>query len=209
MLLVVIAVAPLCGCAGTHGRTDEMRLTARPTRTIEIELLALDLDTCGRCTGTERNLEGAVAAVSDLFREAGTEVRVTRRVIRSAEEAIRHRLVSSPTIRLDGRDIALELRESDCGDCGDLCGCAGGVDCRVWVWQGREYTEAPRAMIIDALLGAYGAPAVEPARVAAYRLPENLRAFFAARAAGAAATAGACCGGDASCCAPVEPSPGR
>jgi hypothetical protein len=185
---------------------DDMNTAANPARTLEIELLALDLDTCGRCTRTDRNLDEAVDAVSRVFEEAGAEVRVTRRVIRSAEEAERHRLVSSPTIRLDGRDISLELRESSCGDCDELCGCEGGVDCRVWVWQGREHLEAPRAMIIDALLRAYGAspsPVAPPPQ--AYRLPENLRAFFEARkprkARGGAAS-GACCGGEPGCCVP-------
>ena len=186
-----------------------MNTATTPSRTIEIELLALDLDTCGRCTRTDRNLEAALDAVSRVFREAGAEVRVSKRVIRSAEEAVRHRFVSSPTIRLDGRDIALELRESDCADCGELCGCADpsggpGVDCRVWIWQGREFLEAPKAMIIDALLTAYGVPPVAPATPDEYRLPENLRAFFEARRGTPGETPKSCCSGDTSCCEPVS-----
>jgi hypothetical protein len=152
-----------------------------PTRTIEIELLALDLDTCGRCTGTDRNLEEALASVADVIRETGAAVNVTKRVIATAPDAERFRFVSSPTIRIDGQDIALELRESSCKDCGDLCGCQGGVDCRVWVWQGKEYLEAPKPMIVDAVLRTYAAP---PTSVPSepYRMPENLRTYFAAAA---------------------------
>jgi len=208
-LFISLLLAPLCGCAGVHGRKTGMENPAIPSRTIEIELLALDLDTCGRCTRTDRNLDAALDAVSRVFREAGAEVRVSKHVIRSAEEAVRHRFVSSPTIRLDGRDIALELRESDCADCGELCGCASpsegavGVDCRVWVWQGREFLEAPKAMIVDALLSAYGAPTVAPVTPDGYRLPENLRAFFEARRAQPGEARKSCSGGDPGCCEPA------
>jgi hypothetical protein len=207
-LFIALAVAPLCGCAGAHERTTALTentnargAPAAPIRTLEIELLALDLDTCGRCTRTDRNLEDAIDSAAHLFREAGVEVRVAKRVIRSAEEAIRHRFASSPTIRIDGRDIALELRESSCGECGELCGGgAGSVDCRVWVWRGEEHLEAPRAMIVDAMLRAYGGGGSAPAGGSEFRLPENLAAFFAAAARMRTAGAG-CCEGAADCCA--------
>jgi hypothetical protein len=38
--------------------------------------------------------------------------------------------------------------------CGEACGCDGAIDCRVWVWQGQEHTQAPAAMIVDAWLHA-------------------------------------------------------
>lgn len=147
-------------------------------RMIEIELLALDLTTCGRCTGTARNLADAIDTVANVLRETGTGVRVTRHVVTSAEQAEQLRFAASPTIRVDGRDIALEFKQSSCKDCGDLCGCDGGVDCRVWIWNGQEHLEAPKGMLIDALLKAYAnGPAGRD--TAAYRLPENLRRFFA------------------------------
>ncbi len=172
-------------------------------RTIEIELLALDLETCGRCTGTDRNLEEAITSVASVLRETGAAVKVSKRVIATAPEAERFRFVSSPTIRVDGRDIAFELRESNCQDCGDLCGCAGGVDCRVWVWQGKEYLEAPKPMIVDAVLQAYAAPPTgRPA--GPYTMPENLRNYFAATAAkhSGSAAESECCDRSA-CCEPV------
>ncbi|MBX3374064.1 MAG: DUF2703 domain-containing protein [Phycisphaeraceae bacterium] len=172
------------------------------TRSLTIELLALDLDTCGRCTGTSANLDLAIAAVTDVLREADVEVDVRRTVVTSAAQAEQLQFESSPTIRINGRDIALELRESSCGDCGDLCGCEGQVDCRVWVWRGREHVEAPKAMIIDAILRAYGR-AWEPGPAgsrAAFRLPENLRAFFDARSRSSARAGRADCCDRATCC---------
>jgi hypothetical protein len=162
---------------------------ALPTRELVVELLALDLETCGRCVGSAASLDAGVAAVASLLQEAGVNVRVEKHVIRSADEAERHRFIASPTIRLNGRDIAVDLRESACGDCGTACGC--GVNCRVWTWCGEEYVEAPKPMIVDALLRAYadlGKPVADPAP---YRLPDNLRGFFAGRAA--KGTGGGCC----------------
>jgi hypothetical protein len=196
-ILMTVLMLLAAGCAGENRKGAAMDATVMPGRTVRIELLALDLKTCGRCTGTDRNLEEAIETVAGVFREAGASVEVVRHVVTSARQAERLRFVSSPTIRVDGRDIALELRESNCGDCGDICGCEGGVDCRVWVWQGREYTEAPKAMIVDALLRAYsGGPPAEEA--AAYELPENLRAYFAALSAKAEA-ASDCCDRTACC----------
>ncbi len=167
---------------------------AETPRRLTIELLALDLATCGRCTRTSANLDDAVGAVAGVLREAGIEVEVRRTVVTSAAQAERLRFESSPTIRVNGRDIALELRETRCADCGELCGCAGGVDCRVWVWQGREHQEAPRAMIVDALLRGYGGDWERaPGRPRPFRLPENLQRYFAARETAAPTTAGACC----------------
>lgn len=109
------------------------------------------------------------------------EVEVRKIVVASAAQAEQLRLESSPTIRINGRDIALDRRESNCGDCGDICGCEGQVDC--WVWQGMEHVEAPKALIIDAILRAYGqAWEPPPAPSKRFHLPENLRKFFAANA---------------------------
>lgn len=186
-----------------------LRADARPAapRTLTIELLAVDLSACGRCAGTSANLDAAVRTVASRLRDEGVAVVVRKLVVRTAAEAEAHRLTSSPTIRVDGRDIAGELRESGCGDCGELCGCDGGIDCRVWVWEGREHVEAPPAMIVDAILRAARAPTPSPAAVATapFRLPANLRRFFdgtARRADAARAGGGGACCGPSPCCGP-------
>jgi hypothetical protein len=102
---------------------------------------------------------------------------------------------------VNGKDIALDLRESACDDCGEICGSKGGVNCRVWAWRGREYLEAPKAMIVDALLKAYSDAESAPEPSAPYRMPENLRMFFLspARKQTTVAPVKACCDKD-SCC---------
>ncbi len=151
-----------------------------PTRRIAIDFLYLDLEVCTRCQGTDDTLDQAVAEVSGLLRSAGIEVVINKVNVNTAELAIQYEFVSSPTIRIDGRDIAVEVKENQCDSCGDLCG--DSVDCRIWTWQGVDYTQAPKAMIIDAILKAvYGAPAsIASDSKTPYVLPDNLKKFYEA-----------------------------
>ena len=115
------------------------------------------------------------------FEATGTEVSVRKIHITDEEQARTHRFLSSPTIRVDGRDIQLDVKESLCESCGDLCG--ADVDCHVWVYQGKEYTSPPNAMIADAILRAVygGHDGNGEVEAEAYDVPENLRKFFTAR----------------------------
>lgn len=175
------------------------------TRELEIELLALDLATCTRCTGTLENIEKALQAVRGAMEATGTTVVLRKTVIDSLEAAREHRFVSSPTIRVGGRDIVFETRESPCESCSDLCGCSEGTSCRVWSYQGAEHTEAPVGLVVEALLrelaGEGGGPAPTDDEI-----PDNLRRFFATRAEGDTASAGACCSPAelTSCCEPSD-----
>ena len=114
-----------------------------PTKRLGIELLVLDLTTCRRCLGADASLEAALDAVGDVLDAAGVDVTVEKILVSSAEQARALRFVSSPTIRVDGRDVALELRESSCGSEACTDGCGDHIACRVWVYRGQEYTEPP------------------------------------------------------------------
>jgi hypothetical protein len=162
-----------------------------------VELLALDLTACTRCVGSLANIEAAIAAVRPVLEATGASVTVSKRIIGSEEEARRHQFVSSPTIRVNGRDIALELLESPCQACTDLCGCAAGTSCRVWRYRGEEYPEAPVGLIIESVLRAVLAADDRPPRPAATdpEVPDNLRRFFQGKAARPPA---------APCCSPAE-----
>ena len=56
------------------------------------------------------------------------------------------------------------------------------MDCRVWVYKGKEYNVPPKAMIIDAILReVYGNTekiSDNEVNKKSYQLPENLRRFF-------------------------------
>lgn len=150
-------------------------------RTLTIEFLYLDLDACTRCRGTGRNLEEALNEVAQILQATGVQVNLQKIHVQSEEQALALGFVSSPTIRINGRDIQLDVRESLCESCGDLCG--EDVDCRVWVYQGKEYSVAPKGMIIEAILKhVYGGEMEVPAeREAPKELPDNLKRFFAAK----------------------------
>ncbi len=152
----------------------------QPKKLIVIDFLYLDTTVCGRCQDTEKALDKAVSSVAAVLSAAGYEVRVNKVNIATKELAIEYRFISSPTIRINGNDIAAELKESLCEDCGTLCG--DNVDCRVWVYNDVEYTAPPKELIVDAILREiYGTKRSEQ-RCEPYRLPENLESFFLAKA---------------------------
>lgn len=175
---------------------------------IEIEFLYLDLDVCTRCKGTDANLETALRTVQEVVQASGTDVTTRKMLVDSEETARKLKFVSSPAIRINGRDIALEFRETPCDSCAEACACDGGVDCRVWVYEGKEYTEAPVPLIVNALLSEIydGQSADRPASSRPFELSENLKHFFEAKAAKKAAES--CCAAEekTSCCESSEKS---
>jgi hypothetical protein len=145
---------------------------------IEIDFLYLDLSVCTRCQGTDNGLDEAVSEVSQILKATDVDVVVNKINVTSEKQAEALEFESSPTIRVNGRDIQLDVKESICESCGDLCG--DEVDCRVWVYHGKEYTVPPKAMIIEAILReVYGSSdKKQEMNKKDYRLPDNLRKFF-------------------------------
>ncbi|MCX7614289.1 MAG: DUF2703 domain-containing protein [Clostridiales bacterium] len=162
-----------CGCCGSSGCCENN--TAK--KKLLIDFLYLDLGICTRCQGTEKNLDEAVFEVSAVLKAAGYDVIVNKVHITSKELANRYRFVSSPTIRINGIDIDLELKETNCEECGDLCG--DTVDCRVWTYNGMEYTLPPKELIINAILKeVYSEKKAVKEDKNEYTLPNNLEVFF-------------------------------
>jgi glutaredoxin len=154
-------------------------------RRVVIDFLFLDLSVCPRCRETDRTLERAVSKVRRLLSETGTEVIVNKIHVQSEDQARELGFVSSPTIRVNGRDLQPQVRESRCEACATLSGAA--CDCRVWVYGGREFAALPEGMMIDAVLAAlYGSRGEEVAGpvTPVDKLPDNLRRFFAGKARG-------------------------
>lgn len=161
-----------CCCSGSDDCCTPKQHTAKK---FIIDFLYLDLSICTRCQGADKALDEAIADVSHVLKAAGYDVAVNKVNITTKELAIKYQFVSSPTIRVNGHDIDVDVKESRCESCGDLCG--DSVDCRVWTYQGVEYTEPPKALLINALLQeAYGAKR-QPLEQD-YVLPKNLENFF-------------------------------
>jgi len=169
---------PICGCEDQNNDAKKKKII--------IDFMYLDLSVCERCQGTEWSLEEAIDEVKRVLELTGTGVIVNKIHIDSEEKAIQYRFESSPTIRINGKDIQLETKESLCESCGDLCG--DEVDCRVWTYNGKEYNVPPKAMVIDAILreiynGSGGLSQTEEdvnKRQDNYKLPGNIKKFFAA-----------------------------
>ena len=147
-------------------------------RTLEVEFLYLDLNTCDRCKGADEMLEEALEEARKILGPTGVDVTLKKIHVRTEAQALRVGLVSSPTVRVMGRDAAIDVKESPCAGCSDLS--ATETTCRVWTWRGKEYSVPPKAMILDAILReAYLHPAGEAKPVPPLtELPENMKRFF-------------------------------
>jgi hypothetical protein len=175
---------------------------------VEIEFLYLDLGVRTRCRGTDANLQTALRIVQKVLQACGTDISMRKVLVDSEETARKFRLWSSPTIRMNGRDIALKFLETPCDSCARACACDGGLDCRVWAYEGEEYTEAPVPLIVSALLLEIcdSQSSHRPTPNGPFELSENLKHFFEAKAAKKAAES--CCAAEekTNCCETSEKS---
>ena len=171
---------------------------------LSVELLFIDLETCGRCLGTEAALDAAVTATRPALGALGIGLELTKTLVESTAHAVELEFRSTPTIRIDGRDIAGALRESNCGDCGEVCG-GEDTDCRVWRWGGKDHTAAPVGLLVEAILQAAVSPARDAEPRAVYVVPENIEQFFATKQR--RVTSAQSCEAPAfpPCCGPADP----
>lgn len=164
------------GCCGSIPDYATKEVNANKKQII-IDFLFLDLSVCTRCQDTDNSLDEALKEVASVLEATGPEVKVNKINVNTAELAVTHKFLSSPTIRVNGNDIQMDYKESLCESCGDLCG--DTVDCRVWIYQGQEFTAPPKAMIIEGILKAvYGRNLNTKTAQQEYILPENLRRFY-------------------------------
>ena len=128
-----------CGCSEKATTVFEEKVVSKKLakNTLDIEFLYLDLNVCDQCKGSESNLEEALSEVSLLLEKTGVAVNLTKTHIESFEQALALDFVSSPTIRVNGRDVALEVKENYCSSCSELSG--DETYCRVWNFQGEEF----------------------------------------------------------------------
>lgn len=173
------SVCPLCG-ASQRGAVGNFP-PAQERRVVLVEFLYIDLAQCKRSQEVRNRLEEVVLSLDKLLLEVGIDIRIRKKQVRTEAEARKVGLISSPTIRLNGRDIQPDVKESLCDSCSEMYGEL--VSGRVWEFRGNEYTAPPKAMLIDAILRSIY---TEPARIAEKPpsekdVPDNLKKIFAAR----------------------------
>ena len=184
-------------------------------REMKVDYLYIDLSTCNRCLGTDTALYEAIRDTNQILKTSGIELTLTKTLVETEEQCAELGFLTSPTIRINGRDMQADFQESVCES---SCGVVedGGVLCREWNYQGEIHNMAPKGMIVDAILKEVYAGGQEPLPEGSYRmpieeLPANLKNWFAAlresekQGANPDAACGTdCCGptaeGDSSCC---------
>jgi hypothetical protein len=146
---------------------------------LAVELFVIDLTSCKRCVPTGEQLKAAVDLLAPVANALGIELRHRETVVETVEQAKEVALLSSPTIRLNGRDVVQDIRESLCESCGDLTDNDTAVDCREWHYRGQVYSAAPLPLLVEAIMGAM-LDIDRPALVTAplKELPENLQRYF-------------------------------
>jgi hypothetical protein len=165
-------------CCETDGAAIPEKIET--DKVLHIDLLVIDLETCARCVPTGDQLKTAVRLLTPVAEALGIELRHRAMVVQSPEEAKEHALLTSPTIRLNGRDIAQDIRESLCESCGDLTENNTMVDCREWHYKGKVYSAAPLPLLLEAIMGAIlniddmSLIVTSPLD----QLPENLQRYF-------------------------------
>jgi hypothetical protein len=171
-----------CGCSETATAVfeNENELPRKAKKTIDIEFLYLDLNVCEQCRGSESNLEEALREISKILESTGVGGNLKKTHIETYEQALALGFISSPTIRINGRDAALEVKENYCSSCSDLSGTE--TFCRVWNFRGEEFSTVPKSLVIERVLqkiygGRRETAEISPVRKA--RSLENLKRFFA------------------------------
>ena len=167
-------------CCGPQVKSPPASGTQAEKRRLDIDFLYLDLSACERCKDTESTLEEAIEDVARVLETTGVEVALNKIHVTSEKQAVYLGFLVSPTIRVNGRDIQMNFRESVCESCGTLCGCEGEVSCREWEYQGQWYMAPPKGLIIEAVLKeVYGGPGEgRDESQTAEEAPDNLKVFF-------------------------------
>lgn len=173
------------GCCG-QTNTNDNKITGKSD--LLVQFLFLDEDICKPCSGTAEALDEALEITSAPLAAMGVELKVEKVHVIDKEEAVLRKLLSSPTIRINGEDIDSALTEGECGTCGDLAGGKTTVNCRTWEWRGEVYQTAPVGKIVESIMdAAVSATKTQSACCSGevteddYVIPENLEAFFVAR----------------------------
>ncbi len=157
---------PCCSC-GCEDVTN---------KTVVIDYLYLDLQSCDRCIVTDGVLDDVMMILTPALKLAGYEVVYNKTEIETEELARKYQFLSSPTIRVNGNDICQSVAENSCGCCSEIS--ESDVDCRVFEYNGETYEVPPKEMLAEAILRNVFGLSEHSCTCSDYELPENLKTFF-------------------------------
>lgn len=159
------------GCCCSCNCSEEL------TKKVLVEYLYLDLNTCDRCIGTDSVLDEVMKELTPTLQIAGYTVEYQKKEMKTAEIAEQYQFLSSPTIRVNGKDICTSVMENSCGCCSEISGT--DVDCRLFEYNGETYEVPPKEMLAENILsGIFGENKSECSCGSEYKLPENLNEFY-------------------------------
>ena len=127
---------------------------------VRIELFALDTDHCSPCRAALSNLQEAAAELTRTLDSSTYDVDARLVRLSSPEQARELGVLSSPTVRVNGLDIELDVEEEPCTTCSDLAG--ADIACRTYEWQGRRHDHPPVALLVERVREHLDHPEREP-----------------------------------------------
>lgn len=143
---------------------------------VQIEFLYLDLTVCERCIATKQALARVMEGLTPALRLAGYTLAYREVEVSTEEIAIQNRLLTSPTIRVNGRDLFPFIKENGCDCCGEISGTK--VDCRAYESNGTILEVPTDEMLAEGILSVVFGGKVDVQPDNDGKLPENLRRFY-------------------------------
>lgn len=116
-----------------------------------------------------------VAILKPALQLAGYKVIQRKIEMATSELAVEYGFLSSPTIRVNGKDICLSVEENDCACCSDIAGT--NIECRVFRYENETYDIPQKEMLANAILQTLFSCKQNDISND-YIMPENLRLFY-------------------------------
>lgn len=159
-------------------KEDNHSLSSTENNVVCVEFLYIDNDECDPCTKAETIVEEVVFDINKLLEETGVVIKLIKTYVDSVEHAQEVGLISSPTVRIDGKDLQMDIQEKYCETCSDISG--EEINCRIWTYKEREYSILPKGMLIENILKhIYGTDqSTYPTATERKEVPENIKLFF-------------------------------
>lgn len=99
--------------------------------------------------------------VRESLNELGVKAKLEEILIDTDEKARKYKFLGSPTVRVNGKDVQMEVSRGKCLPCEELAGRNVGTTefvkqecrcgCRIYFYRGKQYPYPPKGMIKEAV----------------------------------------------------------